>query len=241
MLGLHRLHPDKLEEWRRLLAGAGIRFDPFLYLAMRRLLAGGLLLSAFTAWGLGWVMDDLQPVVNRWSMLAGAIALLVMMVDKIVLGVIKKRRQERIVEQLYALTHQLLYYADSRMNLHGKLVRCAPHAGVIRKEWQMMLNEWYHDPAEAIERFRIRVGTDEAAGFAETLQSIRQYDHGDYYDLLRLRLQDFKEQMELVRDSRKESVSYVLFVLAGIPILYMFRIFLHPWVKEGQQLFQSLQ
>ncbi|MNG35727.1 hypothetical protein D3C84_1225380 [compost metagenome] len=58
--------------------------------------------------------------------------------------------------------------------------------------------------------------------------------------LLRQRIQDYKEKLEMAKESRKETTSYFLFVIAGIPILYTFQVFIYPWVREGQLLFQSL-
>jgi hypothetical protein len=32
----------------------------------------------------------------------------------------------------------------------------------------------------------------------------------------------------------------VLFVLAGLPIMNTFRVFMYPWIVEGQQLFNAI-
>lgn len=74
----------------------------------------------------------------------------------------------------------------------------------------------------------------------ETLDALRLHESPEYYELLRVRIADYKEKIELAKESRKESTSYFLFVIAGIPILYTFQIFIYPWVREGQKLFQSL-
>lgn len=105
----------------------------------------------------------------------------------------------------------------------------------------MLLQEWYEDPEEALYRFRIRVGTDEAYSFAETLSALRQGESESFYDLLRQRIADYKDSLELYKEGRRESYSYVLFVLAGIPIMNTFRVFIHPWVEEGRKLFDTLQ
>ncbi|MNC52820.1 hypothetical protein D3C75_1021900 [compost metagenome] len=84
------------------------------------------------------------------------------------------------------------------------------------------------------------MGTEEGHGFAETLNYLRLYDNEAYYHLLRRRVDDCKERLELLRDSRKESASYALFVIAALPIMYTFQIFIYPWVQEGQRLFQGL-
>ena len=100
-----------------------------------------------------------------------------------------------------------------------------------------MLAEWYHDAGEAIARFKRRVGTAEAASFAETIEALRLREDDAFYALLRERIADYKAKIELGRESRKEAASYVLFVLAGVPILYMFQIFIYPWVQEGHNCF----
>lgn len=105
---------------------------------------------------------------------------------------------------------------------------------------QWLLNEWYEDAGEALNRFKHRIGTDEGYSFAETLDALRLHDSEPYYDLLRQRIRDYKEKMELHRESRKETTSYVLFVMAGVPILNTFRVFLYPWVAEGRRLFEML-
>jgi uncharacterized membrane protein YdbT with pleckstrin-like domain len=62
----------------------------------------------------------------------------------------------------------------------------------------------------------------------------------EIYEMLREVVRDYKAQIELAKDSRKETTSYLLFVLAGIPILYTFQIFLYPWVQEAAKLFDAL-
>jgi hypothetical protein len=149
-------------------------------------------------------------------------------------------RRQKIISDIYIISRQLLYYTGSRMNLHTKLVRCIPYTHMIRNELYMLTNEWYHNASYAISRFKQRIGTEEGYNFAETLNSLRQHESEEYYELLRQRVQDYKEKLELTKEGRKESVSYILFTLAGIPILFTFRVFIYPWVAEGQKLFDSL-
>ena len=104
----------------------------------------------------------------------------------------------------------------------------------------LLLNEWYHDADAALKRFKDRLGTEEAYGFAESMRSLRLNDSQDIYDLLREVVRDYKSQIELAKDSRKETTSYLLFILAGIPILYTFQVFLFPWVQEANKLFDAL-
>lgn len=233
--------PDRWEEWGQLLSASGLRVGPLWYICLKRM--SGFLLGMASA--AVWMQrDNLQPHLpyQVWtvSLAAGAAAAAILFGDKHLLHPLKRYRKNRMVEEIFAVSRQLLYFSGSPLHLHGKLSRCLPYTGHIRKEWHLLLNDWYHDPEAAIDSFRSRLGTEEAHSFAETLQSMRLYDHDAYYDLLRQRIQDYKERLELLRDSRKESVSYVLFVLAGIPIMYTFQIFIHPWVQEGKRLFDSL-
>lgn len=227
-------------ELGQLLASAGIRLTPAWYSTLQRLgvMGSGLLTTGlwlFRGRLLGVV--PLHPLV--WiSMAAGLVVCL--MCHRYFLELIKAYRTQRIVEEIFAVSRQLLYFSGSPLHLHGKLSRCLPHTRLIRHDWHLLLNDWYHDAEGAVNRFRMRLSTEEAYGFAETLQYLRLYDNEAYYTLLRQRVQDYKEKLEMIRDSRKESVSYGLFVLAAIPIMYTFQIFMYPWVQEGQRLFQTL-
>jgi hypothetical protein len=178
-----------------------------------------------------------QPIYVITGALVGFI---LVCFDRKFLEQLKQQRSHRIIKEVYALSNQLLYYTGSKMNLHTKLMRCIPHTKTVRSAFQQMLNEWYQDAEQAIRRFKLRLGTDEAHSFAETINSLRLNDHDGYYELLRQRIQDYKEKIELAKESRKETVSYLLFVLAGLPILNTFRVFMYPWVMEGQKLFHSI-
>lgn len=145
-----------------------------------------------------------------------------------------------MVEEIFVLSNQLLYFSGSRANLHQKLLKCLPHTKLIRADLHLLLHEWYGNPERAIANFKNRLGTDEGRSFADTLDSLRQYEHEAYYRLLKQRIQDYKDKLDMIRDSRKEGASYMLFVLAGIPILNTFRIFIYPWVEEGRKLFETL-
>jgi hypothetical protein len=231
---------NKLSELQSLLAGSGIAVDPILFEAVRRVLIG---IAAAVGW-LGYLAFQtpaltlhIQPIF----VLAASIVMLVPLLGyKIVLQSFKRGRSHRIVKEIYILSNQLLYYSNSKMNLHSKLFRCVPFTRTIRPALQILLNEWYQDADIALKRFKIRLGTDEAYGFAETMNSLRLGENGSYYELLRERIDDYKQKIDMQRESRKETVSYMLFVLAGLPILNTFRLFLYPWVMEGQRLFQTL-
>lgn len=228
-------------EWRQLLISAGIRLEPLWYICIKRLLLALLWGTAFLAWKYRLPLQSYSPM-QPWliALAAGGAGAALAAGDRYALNSLKKYRTNRIVEEIFTVSRQLLYFSGSRLHLHGKLARCLPYTKLIRQEWHLLLNDWYQDPEGAIRTFRTRLGTEEAHGFAETLQSLRLYDGEAYYALLRQRVQDYKEKLELLRDSRKESASYALFVLAGIPIMYTFQIFIHPWVQEGKRLFDSL-
>jgi hypothetical protein len=166
--------------------------------------------------------------------------LIMLMFDQTILHWVKRKREAKIVEEIYAVSKQLLFYSQSKMNLHSKLSKCVPYTQTIRSDLLLLLHEWYEDADQAVNRFKRRLAVSEAYSFAETLNSLRLDENEDYYALLRQRMQDYKEKIELGRESKKESMSYVLYVLAGIPILNTFRVFVYPWIEEGKKLFDAL-
>ena len=91
-----------------------------------------------------------------------------------------------------------------------------------------------------IQNFKQRLGTDDAISFVETINALRQDQNEEFYTLLRERIEEYKEKIEIARDSRKETTSYILFVLSAVPILYTFQVFIYPWVSEVQHLLSSL-
>ncbi len=180
-----------------------------------------------------------QGIQPLWYSGAAAGAVLLLF-DKPWLQGMKGWRTQRMTKEIYTISNQLLYLSGSSLNIHTKLMRCLPYARVLRGDLQRLLGEWYHDAEGAMTRFKLRIGTEEGLSFVETISSLRLHESEEYYRLLRERIQDYKEKLDLVKESRKESASYLLFVLAGVPILYMFQIFIYPWVQEAQKLFQSL-
>jgi hypothetical protein len=179
----------------------------------------------------------LQPV---YLYIFSSLLLITLFADNIILEGLSKRRRARMTEDIFVLSRQLLYFSDSTMHLHTKLQHCLPFAHMIRNELYSLINEWYEGPDQAIERFKKRIGTSEGYSFAETLHALHKHEDASYYDLLRERIHHYKEKIELDKENKKESVSYLLFLLAGIPILYTFRVFIYPWVAEGQKIFNSL-
>jgi len=234
--------PDSgaLKSREQLLSGCGIAIDAGTYLLLRRAAlaaAAGLAALLYASDGLGRIVPPAPRVMALAALAAAALALLA---DKPVLEMMMNHRRQRIVRDIFAISRQLLYLSGSPANLHGKLLRCLPNADAIRDEWYLLTSEWYQSPEEAIERFKKRLGTEEAFVFAETLNALRLNEHEGYYELLRQRIDEYKENLDLLRESRRETVSYLLFIMAGIPILFTFRLFVYPWVAEGQKLFDSL-
>lgn len=221
---------DSLLEKKQQLAGAGVPINPQIYEILRRSFA----LVAVVLCVIGY------SYTSYTVMIAGVTALAFVLSDAYLLKYGGELRAVRIVKEIYALSNQLLYYSGSRMNLHGKLSRCLPYTRTIRKELLQLMNEWYQDADGALNSFKIRLGTDEAYSFAETLNSLRLHEDESFYEILRQRIGDYKEKLELNKESKKEMVSYLLFVLAGLPILNTFRVFVYPWIAEGQKLFQTL-
>ncbi|MFF2483270.1 hypothetical protein [Paenibacillus sp. NPDC058071] len=238
LLRVLRLDRDRssFQEREALLAGCGWTADSAWYTGARKLL---LVLVPIA---------DLAVMLIRWrtgagSLTAGALLLAIYMgclTDLSWLKSIRKLRSYRITREIYMMSNQLLYLADSPLNIHTKLSRCIPYTRTLRNDLEKLLAEWYHDAEQALRSFKRRIGTDEGMSFVETVDSIRLHESEAYYQLLRERIQDYKEKLELAKESRKESASYLLFMLAGIPILYTFQVFIYPWVREGQKLFESL-
>jgi len=228
-----------LHERTVLLAGCGLRVDPRAYVACRRLLIVVCLLAVVLSLGLD--MAGMAEASRWWKpMLAASIIAGVAYCDGAALRAMRKYRTDRIRRELIAVSSQLLYYTSSRLHLHGKLMKCLPLTAMIRTELGLLLNEWYHDPDRALQDFKKRLGTDEAYGFAESIRSLRLHESHEVYDLLRELVREYKAKIDLAREGRKETASYLMFTLAGIPILYTFQIFLHPWVQEASRLFDAL-
>ncbi|PLT44890.1 hypothetical protein B8V81_3321 [Paenibacillus pasadenensis] len=230
-----------VEERSRLLAGCGIRWDGAAYAAARRIVFAAGALAALL--GAGLPALGVRPLLVLPLAGWGALILLTfaLLVDKIALESIRQARSAKVIREIHTVSTQLLYLQGSSLHIHAKLMRCVPYTRSIRGELQNLLGEWYHDAGEAIRMFKTRVGTEEAISFAETVDSLRLHEDDAYYGLLRERIRDYKEKLEIAKESRKESGSYVLFILAGLPILYTFQVFIYPWVRESQKLFDSLQ
>lgn len=235
LLQLFKLQSEELHRTNCaiLLRQCGIELDIRWYYLWKRLLLASiaaLMLSVF-------LLNTFQLPRNVIYMMLLLLGLLIIIwSDQYWLKLYKQARTIAITREIYAISHQLLYFSDSQLHIHTKLRKCLPFSRVLRKNLEMLLADWYHDSAEALQRFKQRIGTDEGISFAETIDSLHQHNSPEYYELLRTRLVDYKEKLELAKESRKETTSYMLFIIAGIPILYTFQVFIYPWVQEVQQL-----
>lgn len=234
---LHESSP-KARQYEQLLASSGIKLSATSYLVTKRsvLIIGSVLSVLFLMYN--------DTVTSTLVLLVIAMFLVglwtVALFDQALLQMLGRRRRMHIMHEVFVLSRQLLYYKGSKMNLHSKLKRCIPFTSVLRHDLDMLIRQWYDGAEQAIHQFKVRLGTDEAYSFAETINAIRLYDDERYYHLLQQRMNDYKEKMELDQESKKETHSYVLFILAGLPIMNTFRVFIYPWVLEGQKLFESL-
>jgi hypothetical protein len=232
-------HESGLEEIRHLIASCGWTIDAVSYTAVKRFIVSLcvlLIVVVYAGWHFGWVED--AAVI--WVVLVCGTVTVIASFDKSIMRTVREQRRAKIVHDVHVISSQLLYYRKSRLNVHGQLQRCVPLATYIRKELQLLVNEWYEGSGEAIRKFRDRLATDEAADFAETLYALHLYGGDRYYELLEERIRSYKEKLALIRDSRKEATSYVLFLLSGIPIMYTFLIFIYPWIAESRRLFDML-
>jgi hypothetical protein len=216
-----------------LLAGCGVTADAAWYVLARRLLLGFFI-------GMVILTASLSKHIPASFVLPAPLLFMLVYCDLAWLRSIRKVRALQMTKEIFVVSNQLLYLSDSALHIHAKLMRCVPFTRLMRGELERLLAEWYHDAGGALRRFKQRIGTDEGLSFVETIDAIRMHESQQYYELLRVRIEDYKEKIELAKESRKESTSYFLFVIAGIPILYTFQVFIYPWVREGQKLFQSL-
>lgn len=229
-----RFYPKfTLDRYQQLLNGCGWPLRAEVYVLLKCL---GIWISASIILFL-WIAEH---TLVSFKTLGFIILILVLFSDKWILNKTRQRRSENIAREIFEVSYHLLYYQGSKLNIHTKLMRCLPMTRVLRKEMQLLLNEWYEHAELALKRFRQRVGTEEAHSFAETIETLYVKDDGEYYELLRQRVADFKQKMALIQESRSESHSYILFILAGIPLLNTFRVFIYPWVEEGLKLFETL-
>ncbi|MFC6333876.1 hypothetical protein ACFP56_14710 [Paenibacillus septentrionalis] len=243
LLRVLRLDRDALMYSERavLLANCGLEWSVLTYAVSRRLLLAlfivVLLILSFGI-SLGFWHASLL-VINL--IIISLLSFAALLWDQYWLKLYRELRAVAITREIYAISHQLLYFEDSSLHIHSKLRRCLPYSRLLRRDMETLLAEWYQDPVSALQGFKQRIGTAEGISFVETIDALRHQQHEGFYELLRAHLRDYKERLELAKESRKETSSYVLFVLAGIPILYTFQVFLYPWVQEVNKLMSMLE
>lgn len=217
-------------------AGCGLETSIFLYMVWRQAILWicylfiVLWLSLMTLLSLNW--SGISILVFCSSLLF----VIALHTDQYWLRIYREMRAISITKEIHAISGQLLYFADSKLHIHTKLRKCLPYSRLLRKDIEILLADWYHDPALALHRFKQSIGTEEGISFVDTLDALRQHDNEEFYSLLRTRMLDYKDTLELAKEGRKETTSYLLFVISGIPILYTFQVFIYPWVQEVNKL-----
>lgn len=217
-------------------AGCGIVYSIVAYMLLRQV----VLWAGYISTIIFLLFMQFVPLhwnTNRLIILFIPLAIItVLQLDQYWLRAYRQLRANSITKEIYAISGQLLYFADSKLHIHTKLRKCLPYSRLLRKDMETLLADWYHDPIIALRRFKVAIGTEEGISFVDTIDALRQHDNEDFYTLLRTRLLDYKDTIELAKEGRKETASYVLFVIAGIPILYTFQVFIYPWVQEVNKL-----
>jgi len=242
LLALLRLKSEELlgDERAILLGGCGWELSVLSYCVYRRILI--IVFSVvFSVLVLGLSMSiwpfNMRMLIITLLTLAGIIVLIW---DLYWLKLYRELRAVAITSEIYSISHQLLYFEDSNLHIHTKLRRCLPYSKLLRKDMETLLAEWYHDPAAALQAFKRKIATPEGTSFVETISALHKQHDNSFYELLRAHLRDYKMRLALAKESRKETSSYVLFVIAGIPILYTFQVFLYPWVQEVNKLMSMM-
>jgi len=229
---------QRFKERELLLAACGVTRDAAWYAIGYRLLQLLLIVIVLVFTGLTIWRSAAVSMITMLAVLLPLGALLLF--DLPLLRAWGKLRSIRMTKEIFVVSNQLLYLAESSLNIHAKLTRCVPFTKLMRGDFELLLAEWYYDAGEALQHFKKRLGTEDAMTFVETIDALREHESSSYYELLKSRIEDYKEKLELDKEGRRETLSYGLFIIAGIPILYTFQVFIYPWVSEGQKLLQSL-
>lgn len=243
LLRIFRIDAKKESDSNLSVLWSGCGFDfPFLgYLIIRKILLWtSYILLACGAIAIGIIRIHL----DNWLLVVISIQIVVVIFfqsDPYWLRAYRQLRAVAITREIYAISGQLLYFAESSLHIHSKLRKCLPYSRLLRRDLEILLADWYHNPATALQALKQRIGTEEGISFIDTIDALRQHNHEHFYELLRTRLQDYKEKLELAKEGRKETTSYLLFVISGIPILYTFQVFIHPWVQEVNKLLSVMQ
>lgn len=217
-------------------AGCGIEYSIVAYMVWRQF----VLWTGYISTVLFLLCIQFVPLhwsTNRLIIFFSLVVIIVALHwDQYWLRTYRRLRSNAITKEIYAISGQLLYFADSKLHIHTKLRKCLPYSRLLRKDMEILLADWYHDPIIALQRFKLAIGTEEGISFVDTIDALRQHNNENFYTLLTTRLLDYKDTIELAKEGRKETASYALFVIAGIPILYTFQVFIYPWVQEVNKL-----
>lgn len=152
----------------------------------------------------------------------------------------RKSREKRQLIDLICCMRQLLYLRDLPLNLHSKLQKCVPVTTAIRVPLVHLIHEWYVDPLQAISKFRSTLRHDQADGFCDTLRAMFEVGEAPFYGHLQSRMDDLKLLLRQQQEAQKETRSYIFFILAGIPLIHSFQLFLYPWLAQSSSIFQAI-
>lgn len=233
---LFLINPTKLNEKHKyMFLQTGLHISYLYYLLFYRLF------FVTTLVGLTTIVITIRHIkYGGWIAAILLILAMVLACERIWLKLWVATRKKKVLYDLYQLSYHLLYFTDSQMNIYGKLQRCLPYTTAVKRDLQLLLLSWTQNSDEALKQFKERLGFNEAISFVDTIQALKLHQDETFYSLLRERIEEYKEQLDIANDSKKETTSYILFVLAGIPILYTFQVFIYPWVKEVQQLLLNM-
>lgn len=238
LLDLFNISSTKLQESNLyvLWSSCGFRISIESYVLARKL----ILIICYTSICIEMLLSCLPQVgISKSWLIAGCIQILLiglLYCDQYFIRSYSQIRSVWVTKEIYVISGQLLYFSESKLNIHTKLRKCIPYSRLLRKDMEILLATWYHSPVEALQQFKQRIGTDDGISFVDTLDALRQDDNDQFYELLQARVQAYKEKLELAKEGRKETTSYVLYVVAGIPLLYTFQVFIYPWVQEVNKL-----
>lgn len=235
---LFLINPSNLNEKHRyMFSQTGFNFSYLYYLLYYRLIFIITLLSVVATF---FMLSHMHMKYGIWILGLMLVLLIALACESMWLKLWIAIRKKHIIYDLYQLSYHLLYFTDSHMNIYGKLQRCIPYTSAIKKDLHLLLLSWTQNSDDALQQFKNRLGCREAISFVDTIQALKQHQDETFYALLRERIEEYKEQLNIANDSKKETSSYILFVLAGIPILYTFQVFIYPWVKEVQKLLLNM-
>lgn len=124
-------HTEFWETRGQLLRAAGIQLQVLWYGCAKRI--GWLLLVGYGTVCLKWKAVWMgQGVLWVWVIMVGGCGGVLLLGDRYLLEAAKRYRTHRIIEEIYMVSKQLLYFSGSKRHLHGKLSQCTPFTKLIR-------------------------------------------------------------------------------------------------------------